>query len=1110
MIFKQLDSKVDLASMDREVMDFWNSNRIYEKRVATQAGRQPWTFIDGPITANNPMGVHHAWGRTYKDLWARYWFMQGREVRNQNGFDCQGLWIEVEVEKELGFKSKRDIERYGVAEFVKKCKQRVLEFSAVQTEQSIRLGMWTDWNSPTELRKLKEAMETPMRETTYVGTHGPVSGTAEELVGKLGSRELGGSYYTLSDENNYMIWSVLKKLHERGLIYKGHDAMPWCPRCSTGISQHEIVTEGYREITHPSVYLRFPLRGREGRLLLWTTTPWTLTSNVAVAVHPELDYVKVSHKDELLYLSKGTLSTVFPDGGYEVLEELKGAEMLDWSYDGPYDELELPKSLGVPKAHRIISWEEVGETEGTGMVHIAPGAGKEDYELGIKNNLPVVGPLDEYGIFKEGLGELSKTHVYDSPLTIFDNLKDKGFLFRVQDYTHRYPVCWRCGSELVFLHAEEWFINMGRGIDKPFDEITEKEKETNLRYQMMDSAKQARWIPEFGLSRELDWLKNMQDWMISKKRYYGLALPIWTCPDCNWFDVVGSKEDLEQRAISGWEEFNGHSPHKPYLDAVKIRCDKCGGTASRIPDVGNPWLDAGIVAYSTLDYRTDQSYWKKWFPANFITECYIGQFRNWFYSMLAMSTILERKTPFEVVMGHGTVLAEDGRQMHKSWGNAIWFDDAAETMGADTMRWLFCSWKPENDILFGYTGAGDVKRLFFMPLLNIFNFFSIYASLDGWTPEQQPEALTEMDKWILSRLNSLVRHTTKELASYEVFSSCKKTERFVDVLSRWYIRRSRRRFWRSEADDDKRAAYSTLYTCLKTLTLIMAPITPFLTEAIYQRLVRGVEPDAPESVHLCSWPEVNEALIDEELMKRMDLTIRVSSMGRAARNTSGIKLRQPLAEAVVVADIESIRTLTSLRIIVKEELNVKSVRFTGKSEALMGLEVKPIYSLLGKKYGRNVQNVAKAIKALGKSEAVKLRDGEVLEITVSREIVEILPEEVKVTPVQVQGYSVVEESGLLVGVRTEITPDLEREGIARDIVRRIQSLRKQADFEIDDNITTFYTGDPFIEKVFKVEEDYIKAETLSIELTKGKFPRGVYREEFDIDGKKLILGLRQV
>jgi isoleucyl-tRNA synthetase len=426
------------------------------------------------------------------------------------------------------------------------------------------------------------------------------------------------------------------------------------------------------------------------------------------------------------------------------------------------------------------------------------------------------------------------------------------------------------------------------------------------------------------------------------------------------------------------------------------------------------------------------------------------------------------------------------------------------------MRWLFCSWKPENDILFGYTGAGDVKRLFFMPLLNIFNFFSIYASLDGWTPEQQPEALTEMDKWILSRLNSLVRHTTKELASYEVFSSCKKTERFVDVLSRWYIRRSRRRFWRSEADDDKRAAYSTLYTCLKTLTLIMAPITPFLTEAIYQRLVRGVESDAPESVHLCSWPEVNEALIDEELMKRMDLTIRVSSMGRAARNTSGIKLRQPLAEAVVVADIESIRTLTSLRIIVKEELNVKSVRFTGKSEALMGLEVKPIYSLLGKKYGRNVQNVAKAIKALGKSEAVKLRDGEVLEITVSREIVEILPEEVKVTPVQVQGYSVVEESGLLVGVRTEITPDLEREGIARDIVRRIQSLRKQADFEIDDNITTFYTGDPFIEKVFKVEEDYIKAETLSIELTKGKFPRGVYREEFDIDGKKLILGLRQV
>ena len=1110
MTFEQIDGKVDIPSLEREVTEFWNANRVYEKRVEMQAGRQPWTFIDGPITANNPMGVHHAWGRTYKDLWARYWFMRGRQVRNQNGFDCQGLWIEVEVEKELGFKSKRDIESYGVAEFVKKCKQRVLEFSAVQTEQSIRLGMWTDWNNPEELRKLKAAMEDPLAETAYVGTHGPVTGTAEELVGKLGSREMGGSYFTFSDENNYMIWTVLKRLHERGLIYKGHDAMPWCPRCSTGISQHEIVTEGYRELTHASVYLRFPLRGREGSLLIWTTTPWTLTSNVAVAIHPELDYVKVRYEGDVYYLSKGTLPTVFPEGGYEVLEELKGAEMLGWSYDGPYDEFEMPKSLGAPEAHRVITWEEVGETEGTGMVHIAPGAGKEDFELGVQCGLPVVGPLDEYGVFKEGLGWLSKTHVYDSPQPIFDDLEKKDILFRVQDYTHRYPVCWRCDSELVFLHAQEWFIDMGRVLDKPLEEVTEEEKEANLRYQMMDSAMQARWIPGFGLARELDWLKNMHDWMISKKRYYGLALPIWTCPDCGWFDVVGSKEELEERAVEGWDEFRGHSPHKPYVDAVKIRCAKCGGTASRIPDVGNPWLDAGIIAYSTLDYRTDREFWDKWFPAHFITECYIGQFRNWFYSMLAMSTILERRTPFEVVMGHGTVLAEDGRQMHKSWGNAIWFDDAADTMGADTMRWLFCSWKPENDILFGYTVAGDVKRLFFMPLMNVFNFFTIYAELDGWTPDQRPEALTELDRWILSRLNSLVGHATEELAKYEVFSTCKEVERFVDVLSRWYVRRSRRRFWRSEADDDKRAAYSTLYTCLKTLTLLMAPVTPFLTEAIYQRLVRGAEPDAPESVHLCSWPEVDEGLVDEGLMERMDLAVRVSSMGRAARNTSGIKLRQPLAEAVVVANADDIERLVSLRGLVEEELNVKAVRFTSETGELMGLEVKPVYALLGKKHGRNVPRVAEAIKALGKAEAVRLQNGEAVEITVDGATVEVLPEEAEVVPVQVEGYSVVEEPGLLVGVRTEITPELEREGIARDVVRRIQSLRKEADFEIDDSIATYYSGDPSIEEVFEAEGDYIKAETLSVELTKGEAPGGAYSDEFDIDGKKLKLGLRRV
>ena len=1107
MTYEQIDSKVDFPTLEQKVLEFWTRSRAFEKRVEMQEGRPGWTFIDGPITANNPMGVHHAWGRTYKDLWARYNFMKGFRVRNQNGFDCQGLWIEVEVERELGFKSKRDIEAYGMARFVKKCKQRVLEYSAAITEQSIRLGMWTDWDDPNELRKLEKAMEKPMEPTTYVGTHGPVTGTAEALVGRLGSREMGGSYYTFSDENNYMIWAVLKKLHERGWIYKGYDSMPWCPRCSTGISQHEIVTEGYKEITHPSVYLKFPLRGREGSLLIWTTTPWTLTSNVAVAFHPDLDYVKVAYDGEILFLSKGTLASVFSQGGYEVLEELKGAEMEGWSYDGPYDELELPRSLGAPEAHTVIFWDEVGETEGTGLVHIAPGAGKDDFELGREFGLPVVAPLDEFGVFMSGLGWLSGTHVYDSAEPIFEDLRRKSVLFKTQDYTHRYPVCWRCGSELVFRHVEEWFIRMGEMLDKPLEEVTEEEKEQNLRYQIMDSASEARWFPAFGLARELDWLRNMHDWMISKKRYSGLALPIWVCPDCGGFEVIGGKDELRERAIEGWDVFEGYSPHRPYIDAVKIRCESCGGVASRILDVGNPWLDAGIVAYSTLGYRTDRAYWKEWFPADFITECYIGQFRNWFYSMLTMSTILERTTPFKACLGHGTVLAEDGREMHKSWGNAIWFDDAAETMGADVMRWIFCSTKPENDLLFGYTKAEEMKRLFFMPLLNVFNFFSIYANLDNWTPEQKPEHLSELDRWILSRLNLLVEDVTESLDNFDVFDPTGKIERFVDVLSTWFVRRSRRRFWKSEADDDKRAAYSTLYTCLRTLTLLMAPITPFLTEFIYQKLFRRVEPDSPESVHHVPWPEVDFDLIDTALMEQMEVAMRVSSLGRAARTKSGIKLRQPLSEVVVVADADTLQQLKELEWLVEDELNVKGVVLSDDTHELYRSRFKPVRSLLGHKYGRNLTKVVEAIEGLDEKAAVTLADGGSIEVQVDGDTIALLAEEVEVETVPRLGYSVADEQGIHVGVCTEISDELRREGLARDIVRRIQDLRKEADFEIDDQIETYYSGDAETEAVFESEDGYIASETLSVKLVKGEAPEGAFEGEYDIDGIKLRLGL---
>ncbi|RJS90391.1 isoleucine--tRNA ligase [Candidatus Bathyarchaeota archaeon] len=1111
-MFKEIDSSLNFPELEHRILKFWEETDAFRKRREMNRGKKRWSFIDGPITANNPMGVHHAWGRTYKDLFHRYKAMRGFDTRYQNGFDCQGLWVEVEVERELGFKSKKDIEAYGIAEFVKKCKQRVLRYAAVQTEQSIRLGYWMDWNDPEELRMLAEKLEDPDQVITLQGPQGPVTGRVEMLVGRLGSPELGGSYFTFSDENNYMIWAFLKKCHERGLIYKGRDVMPWCPRCSTALSQHEIVTEGYREITHPSVFVKFPLRGREGEsLLIWTTTPWTLTSNVAVAVHPDLTYVKVRREGEILYLAKGTLPSVFPDGDYQVLEELRGAEMEGWIYDGPFDELPAEQRSGAVEAHRVILWEEVSEEEGTGLVHIAPGCGKEDFELSKRYGLPAVAPLDDFGVFIEGFGWLTGTHVYDSAEPIIENLKEKGLLVRREDYTHRYPVCWRCGSELVFRLVDEWFISMGKKLGKPLEEVTEEEKRENLRYQIMEVAKRVRWIPEFGLKQEMDWLMNMEDWMISKKRYWGLALPIWECPNCGHFEVIGSKEELREKAVEGWEEFEGHTPHRPWVDKVKIRCPKCGSLASRIPDVGNPWLDAGIVAYSTLNYRRDREYWRKWFPADLVTECFPGQFRNWFYAMLTMSTVMEGETPFKTCLGHGLVLGEDGREMHKSWGNAIFFDEAAETMGADVMRWMYCTTRPESNLLFGYKRADQVKREFFIPLINVANFFAIYANLDHWTPEKSSEEYTPLDRWILSKLHRLIQEVTEGLEDYNPYTPALRIQAFVDDLSKWYVRRSRRRFWKSEDDVDKRVAYTTLYTCLKTLLKLIAPFTPFIAEALYQNLVRSAEPEAPESVHHNDWPTADPSMIDEDLMEAMDLAILASSLGRSARNKAGIKLRQPLLEAKVLAEEGLLEKLRPLEELVRDELNVKRLVLTNDEEEVFEYEVRPLSHILGKKHGRLFPRIKEAFSKMdARSLASRFLKGEGVEVSVGGKAIRVLPEEVEVQRRPREGYVVAEDPRMVVAIWVEISEELRREGLARDVVRRIQYLRKEAGFQIDDYIETYYEAPPQLAEVFQIHSDYISAETLSKALIEGEPPEGAHTAEFEIDGMRLRLGLVKI
>lgn len=1044
--FDSVDPKVDFIANEEAILKWWDDNDIPARyRKLNDDKEKKFSFIDGPITANNAMGVHHAWGRTYKDLFLRFRNMQGYKQRFQNGFDGQGLWIEVEVEKEMGFKSKRDIEEFGIDKFVEACRSRVDQFAERISDQSKRLGYFMDWDN---------------------------------------------SYHTKSDENNYTIWHFLKTCADRGWIYKGRDVMPWCPRCGTGLSQHEIVTEGYQEITHESPYLKFPLidEGHEGEnLLVWTTTPWTLPANVAAAVNPEYTYTKVEDRGSVIYFSKSLVESLKLDHvlteDARVIDEVKGSELVGLRYKAPFDE--LPAQAEVRDQHRVLAWDEVGEDEGTGIVHTAPGAGAEDFRLGNENGLTPIAPLDQNGIYKEGFGKLTGKAAADVKDIIFTSLEEKGLLVRVNKYTHRYPVCWRCGTELVFRLVDEWFINM--------DEI---------RPKMVKATNEMKWFPEFGKSRELDWLKNMQDWMISKKRYYGLALPIYAC-DCGHFDVIGSRDELKQRAVEGWGEFeaSGASPHRPWVDGVKIACSDCGETVERIADVGNAWLDAGIVPFSTIKYNTDKDHWNEWFPADWISESFPGQFRNWFYSLIVMAAVLEDSMPARQVFSYALMRDENGEEMHKSKGNAIWFEDAAAKMGVDVMRWTFSRHNPASNINFGFKTGDEVRRQFVIPLWNIYSFFTTYANLDGWTPADctipssfgftddgdqyeyetwelpRDQGFSEMDRWILSELSQLTSKMTENLENWQLPYATGGVEQFVEDLSNWYVRRSRRRFWKTEGDKDKNAAYSTLYTCLTTLSRLLAPFTPFIADIVYRNLVADRVDHAPDSVHLTSWPKANELLVDEDVMNQTRLAIRLASLGRSARAQSRLKVRQPLGEFVaeVRHDWEHF-ALAKIETVLKEELNVKAVRDAADMGGLLGFEIKPNLRLLGPKYGKQMGDIRDALQAADPDEIARASEaGE----TISVGGFELEPDEVLVERVALEVYAVATDAGYAGAVLTVVSDELKAEGTAREVVRVIQNLRKSSGLEISDRINLWILCSNEVTASLQTHSDYIATETLA-------------------------------
>lgn len=1143
-MFKEVPNKIDFIAQEYAILKFWEESKALDKLRALRKGAPKWSFVDGPVTANNPMGVHHGWGRTYKDVYNRYHAMKGHELRYQQGFDCQGLWVEVEVEKELNFKTKRDIEKYGLDKFVLRCKERVLRYAAVQTEQSIRLGYWMEWDDPEKLRWLGDQLAADSQKVIEYegpawnpeGLTSRVQGTAEQIAGRLGLPELGGSYFTFSDENNYMIWAFLKKCWEKGWLYRGADSMPWCPRCATGISQHEIEADGYKEVTHRTVTLRFPLRERPNEnLLIWTTTPWTLPSNVAAAVGPNLTYVKVRQGDQVFYLSKGTLHML--KGEYELLGELLGREMEGWTYDGPFDDLAIAQAVGgfvevdevkqgitqsAAQAHRVILWDGVGEEEGTGIVHIAPGAGADDYRLGRELKLPVLVGIDEEARFLPGVADwLAGNDVNEAREPILKDLERKGLLYDLSDYTHRYPTCWRCHTELVWRVVDEWFISMGESYDKPREELTKAEKEASLRYQIMDVVDQIKWVPEFGYAREMDWLRNMHDWMISKKRYWGLALPIWVCEQCKQHTVIASEIELKERAIAGWDTFAGHTPHRPYIDAVKLKCEQCGGTMSRIPDVGNPWLDAGIVPFSTLSYRQNPAYWQQWFPADWISESFPGQFRNWFYSLLAMSTVVAQTAPFKNLFSYSTLLDEQGRPMHKSTGNSIEFNEAADRMGVDVVRWMYCAQKPENNLLFGYHRADDVRRRFLIPLWNVYSFFATYARLDGWAPDavgfdpDHPEGATPasenpLDRWILARLNQTADQVTKRLDDWDAFSATMAIEALIDDLTNWYVRRSRRRFWRSEQDADKKLAYATLYHVLVKLARILAPLTPFVAEETYQNLIASQFDGTHGSVHHTMWPKVDAKAIDDALVAEMGLARQIASLGLSARGNANLKVRQPLAKVLVHAESGTSQIPGYLSDIVKDELNVKELEFVEQAGDLVIYRLLPDNARLGPQFGQDFPRLRKAIEELDAAQAKGMLDlGEVVSVKIGKETVELTALDLKIISNPAAGLAVAAEKGVTVGLDTAITEALKAEGLARELVRRIQDLRKKADFNIEDRINTYYQADGELAAVFSDWADYIKAETLSEELTESTVPAGAFSEEQKVDGQKLVVGVER-
>ncbi len=980
-MFARLPDKPDHDALEREILALWEREETFRRLREQNADGPRFSFVDGPVTANRMvLGVHTAWGRTLKDVFQRYKALRGHHQRYQNGFDCQGLWIEVGVERQLGLNSKREIEEYGLAEFARRCREVVVQSSRALTDGSIRLGQWMDW---------------------------------------------GQDYFTFSDTNIEYIWRFLKLMHERERVYMGHRSTEWCPRCGTSLSQHELTQSGvYQQRSDPSLTVRLPLVDHPGQsLVIWTTTPWTLPANVAAAVHPDAEYGRRENGEWVMVARS-------PDERFA--ETVSGSALVGLRYVGPFDT--LPPGAAVE--HRVIPWDEVSVEEGTGIVHIAPGCGAEDFELSRVHDLPILTPVDESGRFYDEYGWLHGLSTGDAADQIVGDLAERGVLVHAGLYEHRYPHCWRCDTPLIFRISDDWFL----AVDE-------------LRQPLLDANGTVEWTPAYMGKRMDDWLRNMGDWNISRRRYYGLPLPFYPC-GCGHLNVIGSKAELAERAtgtLDGLEELR-----RPWVDGVRIRCEACGEEVGRIAEVGDVWLDAGIVPFATLGWESpervpegyatgaakgltradlpDHAYWEEWFPADWVSEMR-EQIRLWFYSQLFMSVALTGRAPFRKVLGYEKMLDETGREMHSSWGNTIDAPDAFARMGADVMRWQFCAQPPDRNLLFGFGPAHEIQRKL-LTFWHSATFLVQYANVEGFAPRLEdlaagPDAsLRPLDRWLVARTGTLVRDATAAYERWLTVDVIRAFESFAEDVSRWYIRRSRRRFW-----DGDEVGLRTLWHALVQSLRVIAPVMPFLAEHLWQVLVRDVCPEAPTSVHLAGWPVAAD--VDDELLGEMADVREVVGLGHQARQAAGIKVQQPLRRLVV----EGAQLAAAHGDEIRDELRVKDVVF-GAVDA--ELRVKPNLPALGPKLGAALGEVRAALAA---GEFEELGEGRFRAAGH-----ELGPDEVLVERAGREGWAVEAADGVTVALELGIDDELDLERRVYELIRRVNTMRKEAGLELTDRI----------------------------------------------------------